>query len=130
MDELEAEVFTIPAEGEATVVPLLLWNYSHPDVIFEGVDSKGLQFAHLLLFRCQRGVFWGRALLVKELISTSGVRRHEETLPETRYYHVSLPGFDSGTCVRQHLCLFPSFISPELVLLFLKMATWKISQSY
>lgn len=81
---------------EAVGVPVLLWNNSHPDVLLGGLDSKGLLVDHLLVLRCQLGVYWGRALLLRELTSTEGVRSLPPSRIPRRYYHVSLPCFQSG----------------------------------
>ncbi|KAM7537419.1 hypothetical protein Aperf_G00000067116 [Anoplocephala perfoliata] len=59
VDELNAEVVSLPASGgETSTVPLLFWNFTHPNAVFEGVDSNGILFAHLLVLRSCLGVFW------------------------------------------------------------------------
>ncbi|KAM3186126.1 hypothetical protein ACTXT7_004958 [Hymenolepis weldensis] len=94
VDELNAEVVTLPSSVNEKFIPLLFWNFTHPDVIFKGVDSKGILFAHLLVLRSRLGVFWSRSLQLAEIVSTDGVRMFESTGPLRRYYHVSLTGYD------------------------------------
>lgn len=96
MDELNAEVVTLPSSVDEKFIPLLFWNFTHPDVVFKGVDSKGILFAHLLVLRSRLGVFWTRSLQLAEITSTDGVRMFESTGPLRRYYHVSLTGYDEG----------------------------------
>ncbi|KAL5110970.1 Vacuolar protein sorting-associated protein 13B [Taenia crassiceps] len=101
LDGLEAEVLAIPKSG-STLTPILFWNHSHPEVVFEDVDSHGVSFAHLLVLRSHLGIFWSRSLHLIGVYSFVGVRSCSATEPYHRYYHISLPSFnengDSDVC--------------------------------
>nr|CDS31286.1 vacuolar protein sorting associated protein 13B [Hymenolepis microstoma] len=105
VDELNAEIVTLSSSADEKPLPLLFWNFTHPDVVFEGVDSKGILFAHLLVLRSHLGVFWSRSLQLSEVASSDGIRMFESTGPLRRYYHISLAGYDENGDPNEHSLL-------------------------
>lgn len=100
MDELDAEVVSLPGSNEAKALPILFWNFTHPGAVFKGVDSRGILFGHMIVLRSGRGVFWSRSLQVGEILSTDGVRSMMDLVePLKRYYHVSLSGYNEGNAL-------------------------------
>ncbi|VDK36164.1 unnamed protein product [Taenia asiatica] len=101
LDELGAEVLALPRSG-GTLTPILFWNHSHPEVVFEDVDQHGVSFAHLIVLRNHSSIFWSRSLQLAGVYSFDGVCSRSVTEPNHRYYHISLPSFnengDSDEC--------------------------------
>lgn len=95
LDGLGAEVLALPKSG-GILTPILFWNHSHPEVVFENFDSYGASFAHLLVLRSHLSIFWSRSLQLTGVYSFDGVCTCSATEPYHRYYHLSLPSFNES----------------------------------